>query len=249
MKTPLSFPLLTALMLSAGAGAVQAQSLAAFEFRQAIRTLQVSSAVSEVPAPSLPQSCQELLVRTPGLPSGIYEIHPDGQPHTVYCDMTSNGGGWTLVAHSRQGAVGAWGTSTGDLNLQNSLSPSASTFKFSDALINAIPKTVFWTESYTGYANNRYFSGTCEYRHTTSVLGTPCSVSFGFADLSGPSRSGTSANIGGLSDYIEAANVGFVYLNLLNFPSYGACAGNGSTWGFAGCAGAGTSVSVRLWVR
>lgn len=53
------------------------------------------------------RSCFELLTADPTLPSGVYEIQPDpaGAVRSVYCDMVTDGGGWTLVASSLNGTL------------------------------------------------------------------------------------------------------------------------------------------------
>lgn len=57
------------------------------------------------------ESCKAILESLPGSPNGSYNIDPDGplgagQPFEVSCEMTANGGGWTLITRTNGGLAG-----------------------------------------------------------------------------------------------------------------------------------------------
>jgi hypothetical protein len=57
-------------------------------------------------------SCAELATYQPGLPSGTYDIDPDGTgsspPVSTYCEMELDGGGWTLVLVASDDGQNTW---------------------------------------------------------------------------------------------------------------------------------------------
>jgi hypothetical protein len=90
------------------------------------------------------RSCLKVLEAAPQSANGLYTIDPDGNGPAdiieVFCDMTMDGGGWTLVAvngdnHGMTMVSGAMGNAS-EIRREN---PGANKIhKFTDAVINAI---------------------------------------------------------------------------------------------------------------
>ncbi len=102
-------------------------------------------------------SCQDYYDFDPTLPSGVYEIDPDGlgpgASFEVYCDMDTDGGGWTMVSRV---ILGVDASLTDAVGATPVLPGQASYGKLSDDIINAIRDA----SSYTGTTDIRM---TCEF--------------------------------------------------------------------------------------
>jgi hypothetical protein len=71
------------------------------------------------------RTAKDLLVNNPSYQGkdGYYTVYPDGVTAlSVYCDMTTDGGGWMLIARSQPGAgtAGGWGWNAAKRGVVNS---------------------------------------------------------------------------------------------------------------------------------
>ncbi len=139
--------------------------------------------------------------------SGRYAITPPGfASFDVHCDMDFEGGGWTLVGRGIGGAPSGWNNAVGDLNTSGAVD-GLLTFKFSDARITAIPKSVYRFVGFGEVHQDWYWNAsTCPtYGHLTPSSGG-CNQAYHTAALSPAQSPGnTHSSHRGLGDWASGS--------------------------------------------
>jgi hypothetical protein len=134
---------------------------ASAEYLMKFSNSQSKGMIPEASSSPLYSSCKEILDNGQSIGNGVYSINVNSKEFDVYCDMTSAGGGWTMVvAQFEQDPVTNWNE-----GVQVDYDPSLSTrkgFALSSQELPEHTQTAFgknFDADYVDYANYIYTTG------------------------------------------------------------------------------------------
>jgi hypothetical protein len=176
------------------------------------RTLYAGAAPGSLQNPGT--SCKQINTDYPETTTGAFYIKPatwSGSPFRVWCDMDTDGGGWTLVGkvsglvHSQDGGVldssdTRWLTKSylgaiDDLSVSNALGPSYESVSFTDFMLMGLNDTnrkVAWRHPSPFSSLHAVFSASTQHRTTQLLVGDFRSMDYrsGCSQASGPTATG-----------------------------------------------------------
>jgi len=189
--------------------------------------------------------------------TGVYRVGSSGSTTDVYCDMTGDGGGWTLVMRGLGGSTTGWGT-TGALNAARSAATDASTgatFKLADATINQVRNGGMYRLKSDGLMSQTRFVAPFNYAHTTlltqAMANTPPTVTYATVALTGamPNQNLSQPFYYGISDDGGSWNTYFSTNRSSNGWSLGINTFNNGSDNTQYCVGTTAGCNFTMWVR